>query len=115
MQWGYDSRTRDRQIGRGPPKAYQLRVFSCARPRPLATPVTYTLPNNPASKFHGFGLATSGPAMDGVVIAFEAGVSGAAAGISARAAEAAAAPKPEPSSRSPTPQSWPRLLRLCFR
>src|SRR5205085_10926946 len=49
----------------------------CARPRPLATPVTYTLPNGPPSRLNGFGLATSGPAIDGVVIAVEAGASGA--------------------------------------
>ena len=60
-------------------------AFCCAKPRPLATPVTYTLPKSGALKFHGFGLATSGPAIDGVVIAFEAGVSGGGGGTSAPA------------------------------
>src|SRR5262245_13275337 len=60
-------------------------AFCCARPRPLATPVTYILPKSGASKLHGLGLATSGPVMVGIVIAFEAGVSGAGAGASAPA------------------------------
>src|SRR5439155_21568072 len=43
------------------------------------TPVTYTFPTRPASKFQGLGFATSGPVIDGVVIAVEAGASGAGA------------------------------------
>jgi hypothetical protein len=34
------------------------------------------LPNGPPSRLNGFGFATSGPAIDGVVIAVEAGASG---------------------------------------
>src|SRR5579863_4026986 len=56
----------------------------CVNPRTLAAPVTYIGPKNGAtSRCHGSGLATSGPAIDGVAIAV--GPAGAAGAASAAA------------------------------
>src|SRR3982074_2089627 len=61
----------------------------CHWARPVAAPVTNTLPTGPAPNFAGSGLAVSGPAIDGSVSA--AGAEGVALGGCSRPASGGAA------------------------
>src|ERR1051326_617328 len=75
------------------------------RPMPLTAPLTYIGPKNGVtSRCSGSGLATSGPAIAGVVIAFEVGAAAPGGGAAAGGGCCAQATPTAPSCPAPAPR-----------